>query len=505
MDEALDGAPAGHARAERLADLADLSMLQGDWPAVRRLALDALADAGDDVPLRIQLHLTLAAVGFITYAGWAEAAGHAAEAMRLADGLGDPALLAGTIGHYATWRWVTEHRIPHDLIERARELEPWTGHLRAIDHPDYDFVRMASTEGDRARATALLEGLVRRAEEGGDYASLVYLLANLAEQRIRGGDVDLALAGHERADRLARSIGQDTALVHSLIWRAAAFARLGREPEARAADAEARSLIARTGWRVGEPALAEHMAALDLSLGDAAAAHERLASARERLLSGIEDPPWQRELVPGDVEALVALGRLDEARPLLEVFEAGAQRRGRTPELADGLRARGVLLAAAGDVEGATDALRRAIAAYDALDDPWGRARSLFALGQVHRRARRRAQAHEALSQAGALFERLGARIWTDRARRELERGAPRRADGPGLTETQRRVAELVGAGRTNREVADALFMSPHTVEAHLTAIYRELGVRSRVELARVVGSAGPGDRDVGSDAVAND
>jgi DNA-binding CsgD family transcriptional regulator len=360
---------------------------------------------------------------------------------------------------------------------------------------------MWSAEGDRSRARALWEGLARRADEAGDYSSLTFLLANLAEARLRDGDVEQALAGHERAERLARSVGQETALAHSLIWRAAAFARLGREADARAAEAEARQVIARTGWRAGEAALVEHMAGLELSLGNPGAAHELLAAARASLMAGIDDPPWRRELVSQDVEALVALGRLDEARALLEPYETFAARMGRRPDVAAGLRARGLLEAATGDAEAATATLERARAAYEELADPWGEARTLLALGQVHRRARRRAQAHEALAAAAERYTRLGAGIWAERARTELERGAPRREDASGLTETQRRVAELVRAGRTNREVADTLFMSIHTVEAHLTAIYRELGVRSRVALAAALRDADDGSvRDPGSE-----
>jgi DNA-binding NarL/FixJ family response regulator len=83
------------------------------------------------------------------------------------------------------------------------------------------------------------------------------------------------------------------------------------------------------------------------------------------------------------------------------------------------------------------------------------------------------------------IFEGLGAARWADRARSELARTGARRTPGSELTETEQRITELLAAGWTNREIADALFMSVHTVEAHLTRIYRMLGVRSRTELAR--------------------
>lgn len=105
---------------------------------------------------------------------------------------------------------------------------------------------------------------------------------------------------------------------------------------------------------------------------------------------------------------------------------------------------------------------------------------------QVLRRSRQKGASREAFGSALELFTRLGARLWIERTQAELGRVAMRRPAGSPLTETERRVAELAGAGQTNREIADALFISVHTVEAHLTRVYRTLGVQSRTELARV-------------------
>jgi DNA-binding CsgD family transcriptional regulator len=83
-------------------------------------------------------------------------------------------------------------------------------------------------------------------------------------------------------------------------------------------------------------------------------------------------------------------------------------------------------------------------------------------------------------------FEHVGAAKWADRARAELgQLGGRRRAEG--LTGAERRVAALVAEGRTNQEVAAALFLSERTVASHLTHVYAKLGVRSRTELARKV------------------
>ena len=80
---------------------------------------------------------------------------------------------------------------------------------------------------------------------------------------------------------------------------------------------------------------------------------------------------------------------------------------------------------------------------------------------------------------------RLGAEPWAERAATELARLNVGRADGLALTQAERQVAGLVAAGHTNREVAAELYMGLRTVEAHLSAVYRKLGIRSRSELAR--------------------
>ena len=74
---------------------------------------------------------------------------------------------------------------------------------------------------------------------------------------------------------------------------------------------------------------------------------------------------------------------------------------------------------------------------------------------------------------------------------RELARLGTKRAGGPGLTSAERQVADLVAAGRTNREVASDLYMGMRTVEAHLSSIYRKLGVRSRMQVAAEAGRLG--------------
>jgi DNA-binding NarL/FixJ family response regulator len=75
--------------------------------------------------------------------------------------------------------------------------------------------------------------------------------------------------------------------------------------------------------------------------------------------------------------------------------------------------------------------------------------------------------------------------LWAAKARAELSRIGGRRSSGDELTPTEQRIAELVAAGNTNREVAATLVVAERTVESALTQIYRKLDVRSRTELAR--------------------
>ncbi|MDA0179725.1 helix-turn-helix transcriptional regulator, partial [Solirubrobacter phytolaccae] len=127
-----------------------------------------------------------------------------------------------------------------------------------------------------------------------------------------------------------------------------------------------------------------------------------------------------------------------------------------------------------------------AAAAYERLGLRFDAARTHLAHGRAARRARQWRVAREALEAAAAAFDALGSPGWAEQASAELARVGGRKplADAHELTQTERQVAELAAAGQTNKEIAHALFVTTHTVEAHLTKVYAKLGVRSRTELA---------------------
>jgi len=144
----------------------------------------------------------------------------------------------------------------------------------------------------------------------------------------------------------------------------------------------------------------------------------------------------------------------------------------------------GLALAATGDLDAALVALQRAVSCHERSPLPLEYGRSLLALGQVLRLHKEPAASRRALQAALDCFTELGAVPFVRIAQAELDRAQRTRVRG-ALTASERQVAELVASGLTNREVAGQLFTSVRTVEGHLAAVYRKLGVRSRTELAK--------------------
>jgi ATP/maltotriose-dependent transcriptional regulator MalT len=239
-----------------------------------------------------------------------------------------------------------------------------------------------------------------------------------------------------------------------------------------------------------------HLATLDLAVGDAATAHDRVAPALARPGLGRLAAVASERVVALDVEALVGLGRHADARRLLAPVERRARRRKIPAALAEVLRVRALVLAADGSFAEAVSAAEEAVRIQADLGAPLRTARAWFTLGEVLRRSRQKSASRRAFQAALDRFEQLGARIWTERSRTVLGRVAARRPEGAPLTESERHVAELAAAGRTNREIAAELYMSVHTVEAHLTRVFRTLGVQNRTELGRMVldGAADPAE-----------
>jgi DNA-binding CsgD family transcriptional regulator/uncharacterized protein HemY len=185
-------------------------------------------------------------------------------------------------------------------------------------------------------------------------------------------------------------------------------------------------------------------------------------------------------------EAVIALGDLDRAEMLVRELEERAERLPRPWICAVAARSRGLLLSARGDLDGSLAAFERALGHHEELDMPLERGRTLLVLGQLLRRRKERRKARELFRDALAVFERVQAGQWAERARTELARVPVRRAPGD-LTPTETTIASLAATGLTNRAIAERIYVSPKTVESNLARVYRKLGIRSRAELGRAM------------------
>jgi DNA-binding CsgD family transcriptional regulator len=271
----------------------------------------------------------------------------------------------------------------------------------------------------------------------------------------------------------------------ALSARALIDAHLGRADPARETAEEGLKLAERSGLVQASQFNLAALGFLELSLDNPKETNELLWPMTEGVLGvGIREPGVLRFL-PDEIEALIAIGEVDAARSILEPFAAQAKALNRSWALATAERGWGLLDASAGDLPSALAAFDRALEAHANLDEPFELGRTLLAQGQAFRRMKQWRLARDSLDRSLKTFERLGAALWADKASTEIARIGGRSPGPIELTPTEQGVADLVGSGLTNREVANALFLSVSTVEANLRRIYRKLGVRSRTELSR--------------------
>ncbi len=367
---------------------------------------------------------------------------------------------------------------------------------RALSLEEPDRRRLAFTS-PRLIAGCLLmwTGRVREAA--------VTLVALRAEQRERGVESDvptsslylawayLWLGETDRADQIASSDVADVALlgdpgVTALVLSAAALvsAQRGDVEATRQQVNTALARFAELEWWTATVFPRWALGFAELSGGDPAAAHAALEPLTEMLPSlGLADPIGL-VFLPDEIEALVALGELSRAQPLIELLRRLGVIHDRAWAIAAAARGRGILAAARGDLEEATAALGEALVAHDRVEMPFERGRTLLALGRALRRRKQWSAAREALREALALFHQTGAPLWVEAARNELGRAGERTGEPGDLTATERRIAELAASGLSNQEVAERAFLTVKGVEANLTRAYRKLGIRSRGGLA---------------------
>ena len=339
----------------------------------------------------------------------------------------------------------------------------------------------------------MLEHALRTARDRAAVGALPLVLILIARDQSATDRWAVAGATYREAIDLARESGQQTALAFGLAGLAWLQARRGRELDCRADAAEALRLSDELGTRLCEVWATAALGELELSLGDAARAAECFERQQQLLLDlGITDA----DLSPAAelVDAYARLGRDDDARQAADRFLAVARAKGQPWSLARALRGQGTLAAGSGFAA----LFEQALSQHEQTPDAFETARTRLAYGERLRRARDRILAREQLRAAADAFEDLDARPWADRARAELAATGEtlRRRDSSTLEELtpqELQIALLLTAGKTTRETAAALFLSPKTVEYHLRHVYQKLGIHSREELAQALAQSSPG------------
>lgn len=489
---AIDGSPAGRTRAEMLYRLSSMSWMNLDR-GVREPLERALLEAGDDAELLAGIHLDLAWV-HIYQGELTRAADHAHRSVAHSHAITDPATRADALSTFGMVEFLSGRPAEQFMIE-ALALQDigmdggtWTGaSVYTTPRSVRGLQLMWSGRLDEARV--LFEYELELYERNAMYTVRQEVLCYLAELECRAGSLETAAAYAAEAMETVIESGQTATQSHvALFNQALAAAHLGHVSVARDQAIEGIEQA-----RANDDAFNEHwncavLGFLELSIGN----HERAEAALRPVVDYLDRlgsaEPGIIPCVPDEIEALVALGRLDEADDLLDRFEAKGRARDRPWALATSARCRGLVAAARGDLGLGREALERAIIEHERVPQPFELARSLLVKGEVERRAKQKRAARESLERARAIFDALGATLWAERARREIARIGGRPARPGELTPTEERVARLVVRGYTNKEVADALFLSVRTVESNLSRIYRKKGVGSRRELRRAIG-----------------
>ncbi len=343
---------------------------------------------------------------------------------------------------------------------------------------------------EEARST--IEPSLASYRSAGNLLGTAYELTNLALLEIRLARLGAATLAASEGAQLAEEMGNLYLLGCNLPMLARIAAIYGNEAACRADAERSFELAARIDAASIRADASLALGLLELGLGrprEAAAALEPLAGLVEE--RGLREPsvvPYGPDLI----EAHIRAGDTAAARTMLSDFEAKAEALGRQWALAGAARCAG-LLAEPGEID---VHFERSLRRHERSENSFERARTELCYGERLRRASRRIDAREQLRSAIARFDLLGAAPWSGRARSELlasGESIPRRdpTAPERLTPQELQIASQVAAGKTNREVGAALFLSPKTVEHHLTAVYRKLELHSRGELTRLFASEG--------------
>jgi DNA-binding CsgD family transcriptional regulator len=417
-----------------------------------------------------------------TWAGDSEGAiRDARAALALAEAAGARAELALALARQSVARVYAGEPTPHDLLGRAVALERQLAEPVPVGESPTLFRGICALwDDDLETARSDLESVDGRAASLAESWRAI-VLTHLADLELRCGNPARALAHVSEAEEIGGYWGVGHAEATALAAAAVVKAIAGDADEARRSAVRALDIVRPAGYEVVVRPAERALGLVELSLGNAAAAHDVLGPLLARAPIG---SPAVSAAAPDEIEALLELGRVDDAKAVLARLETFARATGRPRPEAGAARSAALVAATEGDFVTAGEAITRALDAHRRFPDPFELGRTQFVQGIVERRRKRKASAREALTGALERFEAIGAKAWAERALAEMRRTSVRRSSPGELTPTERQVAKLAAGGATNREIAERMFISVKTVEANLSRVYGKLGVRSRTELA---------------------
>ncbi|NJC72034.1 AAA family ATPase [Planosporangium thailandense] len=487
LETAAAGMPPGPHRARALLWLASILFYDGSPRDAVAALQRAIPEAAGDRLLTGTLQLRIA--WFADYDADLRVRS-AARARELLTGVADAALRACAELSVAFFGFLAGRGADHETLERGRALLPDRAFSWEVEF-GRSMLNIWAKSFDIPRARTGWLAKYRRAQEIGDEPAVPHALLHLVEIECWLGNLDLAARYAEEMVETIEQTGQRR-------WRGQALYTTALVAAYRC-DADPAVAAATEGLALAESFQDTMVAVLHLSVlgfvelsrGAPEAADRYLTRAADAVAGmGMREPA--RYTFFGDqVEAALHLGDVDRAAGLVADLDRRAAVAPYPYLVCVAARSRALLALARGDLAGAGAAAEAAVRAHADLPMPFEQARTLLVHGQVLRRRKEKRAAGEALTRAGEMFQRLGANRWHDRVVAELQSLGLRRSSPDQLTPAERRVASLVATGHTNDEVAAALFLSRRTVEAHLSRIYRKVGVRSRTELAQAVAGQG--------------
>lgn len=339
--------------------------------------------------------------------------------------------------------------------------------------------RAAQVAGNDELSYRFHLAVIEQSRDQGALSHVPLAGARLALAEIIAGNISGGTATANDALRLAIESGQNDLAPHPMLWLALVHAMRGERDGMEAKLLNARQNAGSRSRELVDDGSRWIRAVLALGEG-----RSRDALA---LLDPITHPVVQTFAA---LDRFEAAGTLGDARAMewLGAWARFARSSGAACALARLEHGRALL---AGDPEEAEEHLLTALTYHAGSRRPFERARTNLALGSHLRRHRQRARARDHLRAALTGFDELGAVPWADRARDELRAtGESSRRGDPWpierLTPQELRIARAVAEGRSNREAADLLVLSPRTVDFHLRNVFAKLGLSSRTELARL-------------------